>query len=117
MLVASARRESARPLTPRLYAKQQNGKRKRGLSYQLSVLWWRAQAYERKASRSSNGRPPSKGEPASASNSTTKLWLLTTQRHLDDKLDLYGGVEGELGDADGASGVGSSLAEDLAQEV
>jgi hypothetical protein len=43
--------------------------------------------------------------------------LLTTPRQLDDELDFYGSVEGELGDADGASGVGCDLAEDLAQEV
>ena len=43
--------------------------------------------------------------------------MLTTQRQLDDKLDLYGSVEGELGDTDGASGVGSFLAKDLTQEI
>jgi hypothetical protein len=40
--------------------------------------------------------------------------LLAVHRKLDDELDLYGSVEGELGDTDGASGVRSSLAEDLA---
>jgi hypothetical protein len=43
--------------------------------------------------------------------------LLAVHRQLDDELDLYRSVEGELGDTDGASGVRSSLAEDLAQEV
>jgi hypothetical protein len=85
--------------------------------YQLSMLWWRAQAHERKAPRSSTGRPPLKGEPTSARDSITKLWLLITERQFDDEFDLHGNVEGELGDADGAPSVGSSLAEDLAQNV
>lgn len=43
--------------------------------------------------------------------------MLSARRQFDDELDLYRGVEGELGDADGASSVGSSLAEDLTQKV
>jgi hypothetical protein len=58
-----------------------------------------------------------KGEPTSARDSITKLWLLITERQFDDEFDLHGNVEGELGDADGAPSVGSSLAEDLAQNV
>src|SRR5918997_1603022 len=44
MLVASARSVSVIPNRLRLYAKKQKGSKKRGLMYQLRMLWWRSQA-------------------------------------------------------------------------